>query len=256
MSGGAPDPAPPGASGSGGGFVAFPVVLAGPSGAGKTSVCARLLAEPGSRYLFSVSMTTRPPRAGERDRVDYRFVSEAEFEALVESGAMLEHATVHGERYGTPRDNLDRARAAGRHLLLDIDVQGARQLRDAVPESVSIFIVPPTADRIVRQLRGRGSETRAQLDRRVAGARAELQAAPAFDYLVVNDRLADAVAAVSAIVSAIVSRIESAGPSAGPTGVASERPGRRGGLAAADRARLERILRELDGIGTGGRLEA
>ena len=142
---------------------AFPVVLAGPSGAGKTTLCDRLLAEPGSRYLFSVSMTTRTPRAGERNGVDYHFVSAPEFEALVDGGEMLEHATVHGERYGTPRANLDRAREAGVHLLLDIDVQGARQLRETVPEAVAIFLVPPTAERILRQLRGRGSESAAQL---------------------------------------------------------------------------------------------
>ena len=216
--------------------VPFPVIVSGPSGAGKTSLCERLLAEHGSRYLFSVSMTTRAPRAGERDAVDYRFVSCAEFEALVERGDMLEHATVHGERYGTPRDNLDRARAAGVHLLLDIDVQGARQLRTAVPEAVSVFVVPPTAERIVGQLRGRGSETPAQLRRRVAGARAELEAAVEFHYLVVNDRLQEAASAVSSIVS-------------GHRGSAER-------LGAADRERLARVIRELDGIEAGGSLGA
>ena len=214
----------------------FPVVVAGPSGAGKTTLCGRLLARQGSRYLFSVSMTTRAPRAGERDAVDYRFVSHEEFEALVERGDMLEYATVHGERYGTPRDNLDRARASGVHLLLDIDVQGARQLRAAVPEAVSIFVVPPTAERIVGQLRGRGSETPTQLRRRVAGARAELEAAAEFHYLVVNDRLEEAASDLSSIVAGHRSSAQRLGP--------------------ADRERLARIIRELDGIEAGGSLGA
>lgn len=187
-------------------------------------------------------MTTRSPRAGERNGVDYHFVSAPEFEALVDGGEMLEYATVHGERYGTPRANLDRARETGVHLLLDIDVQGARQLQAAVPEAVAIFLVPPTAERILRQLRGRGSETAAQLRRRLAGASAELEAAAGFHHLVVNDRLDEAAAAISTLVA-----------------------GHRGGarrLGRADRERVARIVRELagivrelDGIETGGRLE-
>jgi len=205
----------------------FPVILSGPSGAGKTTIRDRLLAEAGSPgFLFSVSMTTRAPRAGERDGVDYRFVSRSRFEALADSGAMLEHATVHGERYGTPRDNLDRARKAGVHLLLDIDVQGARQVWEAVAEVLSIFIVPPTGERIARQLRGRGSESPEQLRRRLANARSELKAAAEFDRLVVNDRIEDAVAEVSALVAKGLAR------------------GRR--LGAAERRHVRRIIGELD----------
>lgn len=207
----------------------FPVILAGPSGAGKTTIRDRLLAEAGSPgFLFSVSMTTRAPRAGERDGVDYRFVSRRRFEALVDSGAMLEYATVHGERYGTPRDNLDRAREAGAHLLLDIDVQGARQVWEAVAEVLSLFIVPPTAERIARQLRGRGSEDPEQLRRRLVNARSELRAAAEFDRLVVNDRIGEAVAEVSALVAR------------GPV------PPRR--LGAAERRYVKRIIGELDAV--------
>ncbi|MXW56434.1 MAG: guanylate kinase [Gemmatimonadales bacterium] len=180
----------------------FPVILSGPSGAGKTTIRDRLLAEARSPgFLFSVSMTTRAPRPRERDGVDYRFVSRSRFETLVDSGAMLEYATVHGERYGTPRDNLDRAREAGAHLLLDIDVQGARQVWEAVAEALSVFIVPPTAERIVRQLRARGSENPEQLRRRLTNARSELTAAAEFDRLVVNDRIEEAVDEVSALVA-------------------------------------------------------
>ena len=205
----------------------FPVVLSGPSGAGKTSIRDRLLAGSGPvPFLFSVSMTTRAPRAGERDGVDYRFVSRDRFETLVASGAMLEHATVHGGRYGTPADNLDRAREAGAHLLLDIDVQGARQLREALAEVLSIFIVPPTAERISRQLRKRGSEDPPQLRRRLANARAELEAAAEFDRLVVNNRIGDAAAEVSALVG---------------QGLAAP-----GGLDAAERRFVRRIIGELE----------
>ncbi|MYG20666.1 MAG: guanylate kinase [Gemmatimonadales bacterium] len=207
----------------------FPVILAGPSGAGKTTNRDRLLAETGSPgCYFSVSMTTRAPRAGERDGVDYRFVSRPRFEALVDSGAMLEYATVHGERYGTPRDNLDRAREAGAHLLLDIDVQGARQVWEAVAEVLSIFIVPPTAARIARQLRGRGSENPEQLRRRLRNARSEVEAAAEFDRLVVNDRIEDAVAEVSALVS---------------EGLVPDRR-----LEAAERRHVQRIIGELDAV--------
>ena len=180
---------------------ARPVILAGPSGAGKTTVRKRLLAgDDGWRFLFSISMTTRRPRPNERDGVDYRFVEREEFESLVEAEAMFEHALVHGQWYGTPSTNLNLAVRRGLHLLLDIDVQGARQVRARIPEVVSIFVVPPTGARIIKQLEGRGSESKDELERRIATARTELKAADEFDYLVVNDRLEDAVNTVRKIV--------------------------------------------------------
>jgi len=181
----------------------FPVILAGPSGAGKTTVRDRLLKDPGDLpFRFSVSMTTRAPREGEAPGVDYRFIDRPGFLGLVESGDMLEHAEVHGELYGTPRDNLLAALADQAFLLLDIDVQGARQIREAVPESVSIFLVPPTGGHILERLRLRGSETDAQLRRRLESAVAELDAVREFDYAVVNDDLDAAVDAVRSIVAA------------------------------------------------------
>lgn len=207
----------------------FPVILSGPSGAGKTTIRDRLLTQPGPPFfLFSVSMTTRAPREGEHDGVDYRFVTGDRFEALVDSGAMLEHATVHGERYGTPGDNLDRAQEAGAHLLLDIDVQGARQVRAAVAEVLSVFIVPPSGRRIVRQLRGRGSESPEQLRRRLANARSELEAAAEFDRLVVNDRIGRAAREVSSLVA---------------EGLAPD-----GGLDATQWRYVQRIIGELDAL--------
>ncbi|MCG8467409.1 MAG: guanylate kinase [Gemmatimonadetes bacterium] len=186
----------------------FPVILAGPSGAGKTTVRDALLGGPDAdRYRFSVSMTTRDPRPGERPDVDYAFVDRDRFLALVEAGGMLEHAEVHGELYGTPSANLDAARERGAHLLLDIDVQGARQVRAVAPEVVTIFLVPPEAARIVDRLERRGSETPEQLARRLSSARAELEAAPEFDYLIVNDVLDEAIARVRAVVDAEEGRV-------------------------------------------------
>jgi len=194
---------------------AFPVILAGPSGAGKTTIRDRLLSHSGGPpTVFSVSTTTRAPRPGERDGVDYRFVGRDGFARLAEAGHMLEHAEVHGEWYGTPRENLDRARARGAHLLLDIDVQGARQVRAAVPEAVSVFVAPASGDRILERLRRRGSETSEQLERRLASARAELAAIAEFEYLVVNDDLDRAVAAIRSILEAESRAMSRLGPAA------------------------------------------
>ena len=182
----------------------FPVILAGPSGAGKTTIRDRLLSDeqrPGI-WVFSVSMTTRDPRPGEREGDDYRFVSREAFEERIAAGHMLESAEVHGELYGTPRSNLDAARKAAAHLLLDIDVQGARQVRRSVPDVVSIFVLPPTGAHIVQRLRSRASETDTQLRARLESALAELEAMGEFDYVVVNEDRAEATAAVIAIVEA------------------------------------------------------
>lgn len=183
---------------------AFPVVLAGPSGSGKTTVGRAL--ERRGRVLFSVSATTRPRRTEEEDGVDYRFLPRDEFEARIEAGELLEWAEVHGHLYGTPRDNLRRAREAGRHLLLDIDVQGARSLREKVPEAVTIFLVPPDGARILRRLDDRGSEDEEELRRRLRAAEEELRRVEEFDYVVVNDDLAETVAAVEAVIRAEESR--------------------------------------------------
>jgi guanylate kinase len=178
-----------------------PVILAGPSGAGKTTIRKHLLAgDDGWRFLFSISMTTRCPRPNERDGVDYRFVERDKFESLVKAGAMVEYALVHGQWYGTPSANLNLAIRRGLHLLLDIDIQGVRQIRARLPEVVSIFVVPPTGARIIEQLKGRGSESQDELERRIATARTELTAVDEFDHIVVNDRLEVAVDTVREIV--------------------------------------------------------
>jgi guanylate kinase len=179
----------------------FPVIFAAPSGAGKTTIAQRLM-ERRRDLVFSVSMTTRPPRHYEREGESYYFVSEAEFRRRVEVGALLEWAEVHGNLYGTPRRNLEVAVAADRYLVLDIDIQGARQVRATVAEAVSIFVLPPSGRELAQRLIGRGSEDRAVQRRRLTNALAEIRAADEFDYVIVNASLDEAVAEVDAILRA------------------------------------------------------
>ncbi|MEQ9401823.1 MAG: guanylate kinase [Longimicrobiales bacterium] len=166
-----------------------PVVLAAPAGTGKTTL-ARHLVDGDHGFTFSVSATTRAPRDGERDGIDYHFVDRAGFEAMIEAGDLVEWAEVHGrDYYGTPRKELERAAAAGQHVVLDIDVQGARLIRERVPEAVLIFVLPPSAEALMQRLEGRGTEQSDQVARRLRSALDELASAPEFDYVVVNDDL-------------------------------------------------------------------
>ncbi|MBB4638737.1 guanylate kinase [Longimicrobium terrae] len=176
----------------------FPLVLSAPSGAGKTTIAGRLR-ERRADVVFSVSATTRSPRPGERDGVHYHFVDVDEFRRMIAGGELLEHAEVHGNFYGTPRSELRRAHAAGAFLLLDIDVQGAAQVRAAVPEAVLVFILPPSGRVLVQRLTGRGSEADEAVRRRLRNARDEIAEAPRFDHVVLNDELDHAVADVEAI---------------------------------------------------------
>ncbi len=182
----------------------FPVVLSGPSGSGKTTVIRELLSRRND-LRFSVSATTREARLGERPGVHYVFHDREEFERRCEHGEMLEWADVHGQLYGTPRENLERATSDGVHLLLDIDVQGARAVRTAVPEAATIFLLPPSGAWLTR-LRSRGSETGPALERRLRTAEEELTAAAEFDYAIVNDKLADTVRRVESILDGEESR--------------------------------------------------
>lgn len=178
---------------------AAPVVLAAPSGTGKTTLAHRLVGDS-ERYVFSISATTRPPRAGERDGVDYHFLTEDEFERRVERGEFAEWARVHGRLYGTPRSELDAAAVRGEHVVLDIDVQGARQIRASVPGACLIFVLPPSVGIMMARLTGRGTEEPAAIARRLRSALAELQAVPEFDYVVVNDDLEECLAEIRGIV--------------------------------------------------------
>ncbi len=179
----------------------FGVVLSAPSGTGKTTV-ARTLLRRSDDLLFSVSVTTRAPRKRERDGVDYHFVDRAEFERMIQAGELLEWAEVHGELYGTPRSNIDEAERRGKLLLLDIDMQGARQVAETRPDTVTILLLAPSVPVLLKRLRGRGSEDEERLRRRLETARGELEAVGAFDYVLVNERIRETVTSIQAILTA------------------------------------------------------
>jgi guanylate kinase len=163
------------------------VVMAGPTAVGKGTVSAYVRTHFPQVWL-SVSMTTRPPRPGEVDGVHYHFVDDAEFDRLVAAGEFLEYAVVHGRaKYGTPRGPVERALREGRLAMLEIDLQGARQVRDSMPGALFAFLAPPSWDELVRRLVGRGTESEHERERRLQTAREELAAAQEFDVVIVND---------------------------------------------------------------------
>jgi guanylate kinase len=170
------------------------VVISGPSGSGKTTVAAKLLALPG--FARAVTATTRAPRAGETDGVDYLFFTREEFLARVARGEFLEHATVHGNLYGTPRRSVEEALARGGVCLLAIDVQGAAALRGRLSPALFVFLKAPGGEELERRLRSRGTEDEATVARRLETAREELRREAEFDVSVVNDDLDRTVAEV------------------------------------------------------------
>jgi guanylate kinase len=185
------------------------VVVSAPSGAGKSTVLSRILADmPGLR--FSVSHTTREPRGGERDGVEYHFVDRPTFEKLRDGGQLLEWAEVYGNLYGTATAELDRAREEGLDLLLDVDVQGAGQVREKMPDAVTVFILPPSYDVLERRLRGRSQDDEPAIRRRLAVAGRELDAYVRYDYAIVNDDLDACVGALESIVRAARCRVSHA----------------------------------------------
>ena len=151
--------------------------------------------------VFSVSLTTRLPRPGEVHGVQYRFVSDADFDGMIAAGGFLEWAELYGgHRSGTPAALVEAALADGSDVLLELDVQGARSVRERVPDAVLVFLRPPSEEELARRLRARGTEEGAALERRLAEARREMAEAPGFDHVVVNDRVGEAVAEVLAII--------------------------------------------------------
>lgn len=175
-------------------------VLSAPSGAGKSSL-AKALVECTPGLAVSVSHTTRAPRPGERDGVHYHFIDRGRFEAMVKAGEFLEHAQVFDNFYGTSRRAVEDLLAQGRHVLLDIDWQGARRIKALMPNTRTIFILPPSIAALEQRLRTRGQDSEATIARRMRDAVAELSHYPEFDHLVVNDDFARAVADLCAIVS-------------------------------------------------------
>lgn len=177
------------------------VVITGPSGVGKGTLI-RSLRERMPQLQLSISATTRLPRAGETQGVDYHFMSDEEFERHVRDGDFVEHADYAGARYGTLRSELDTRTASGAPVLLEIEVQGARQVRETMPEAIQVFIAPPSVDALRARLVGRGTDDAAQVEARLRSAVDELAAQDEFARIVVNDRLEDAVDELAGVVAA------------------------------------------------------
>ncbi|HTZ87961.1 MAG TPA: guanylate kinase [Solirubrobacteraceae bacterium] len=174
-------------------------VITGPSGVGKGTLIRGLM-ERRPELELSVSATTRAPRPGEQDGVDYHFLTREEFDRRVDAGDFVEHADYAGRRYGTLRSELERRVQAGAPVVLEIEVQGARQVRAAMPEAVQVFIAPPSRDALRTRLIGRGTDDAETVERRLQVAEQELQAQPEFMHVVVNDRLEDALDELTGIV--------------------------------------------------------
>jgi guanylate kinase len=181
-------------------------VLSAPSGAGKTSL-AKALVGALPDLAFSVSHTTRPPRPGEEDGVDYYFVDETQFQQMIEGGMFLEDACVFDHRYGTSRQAVERLLAAGKDVVFDVDWQGANAIKQKMPQAHTIFILPPSREALEERLAGRGQDSRKVIERRMRAAVSEMKHYREFDYLVVNDDFAAALEDLKAIV-----RGDSAGP--------------------------------------------
>jgi guanylate kinase len=206
----------------------FPIILSAPSGGGKTTIARELLRRR-SDVGYSISCTTRLPRAGEANGSDYYFLTREEFLRRRAAGDFAESAEVHGNLYGTLRTEISRVLGQGRHVIMDIDVQGARQIRVAFPSTVTVFVLPPSGEVLLNRLRGRKSESPEQLVARLHSALEELRAVEEYEYIVVNDDLEHAVQRVGSIVDAeVVSR------------------GRVMGLAAQVQALIERLDNEID----------
>jgi len=176
-------------------------IVAAPSGAGKTTLVNALL-EGNHDIALSVSYTTRAPRAGEVDHRDYHFVSESEFLAMIARGDFLEHAEVHGNHYGTSAPWIRQQTGAGRDLLLEIDWQGARQVRRQIPDAVGIFVMPPSMQELERRLRKRGQDSDQAIELRLASAQEEMRHVDEFEYVIINKDFDTALADLAAIVRA------------------------------------------------------
>ena len=185
----------------------FLLVLSAPSGGGKTTIAKKLLQGRGD-LGYSVSATTRAARPGELDGRDYHFLTRFEFERRQKKGEFLESATYAGELYGTLKSEISRIFAEGRHAVLDVEIEGARQIRQAMPNSLLVFVLPPSAEELLNRLAGRNTEDPEVIKQRVARAAEELAAVREYDYVVVNEELTDAVSQVASILEAESHRVQ------------------------------------------------
>lgn len=182
------------------------VVLSGPSGVGKGTVCRYLLQHKPELQL-SVSMTTRPPRPGELDGREYYFTTPERFVEMIDRGSFLEWARLHGHFYGTPRAAVESSLSAGRDIVLEIDVQGAKQVREKLPQAVLVFLAPPSRLELERRIAGRGTEEPELIADRLETARREMALYTEYDYLVINDRVEQAAALIDAVITAEKCRV-------------------------------------------------
>ena len=177
------------------------IILSGPSGVGKSTVVAKTM-ELRDDLCFSVSVTTRPPRPGEVDGKDYFFISSEQFERMVENNELLEHASYVQNSYGTPRSFVEDRLEKGFNVILDIEVQGARQVFEKVPDAVSVFVLPPSMQVLEQRLSARGTETEQTIAARLTRARQEIQEADFYQYMIVNDIIDNAAAELNAVITA------------------------------------------------------
>jgi len=183
------------------------IIISAPSGTGKSTLCRKLISRL-PEACYSVSVTTRNPRRGEVEEKDYFFVSESEFKDKIKRGELAEWALVYGHYYGTPKDFLERNLAKGKNVILDIDVRGAMKLKKEYPQAVFIFLAPPSFSELERRLKGRGRNNEATIRKRLTNARWEIGLIGSYDYLVINDRLVDALEQLKNIVMAEKNRVK------------------------------------------------
>ena len=177
------------------------IILSGPSGVGKSTVVAKTM-ELRDDLCFSVSVTTRPPRPGEVDGKDYFFISSEQFDRMVENNELLEHASYVQNSYGTPRSFVEDRLEKGFNVILDIEVQGARQVFEKIPDAVSVFVLPPSMQVLEQRLSARGTETEQTIAARLTRARQEIQEADFYQYMIVNDIIDNAAAELNAVITA------------------------------------------------------
>ncbi|WP_339163543.1 guanylate kinase [Siminovitchia sp. FSL W7-1587] len=178
------------------------IVLSGPSGVGKGTVRKAVFSRPDATFAYSISMTTRKPREGEVDGVDYFFKSREEFERLIKEGKLLEYAEYVGNYYGTPIDYVKETLASGKDVFLEIEVQGAKQVREKFPDGLFIFLMPPSLDELKKRIVGRGTESIELIHNRMEAAKKEIELTSMYDYIVENDDVERAVDKINAIVQA------------------------------------------------------